>query len=385
MTRGRRLRAGAGIVAVAALLLSACGDDGSDDKSSDGGSGGGSSAAPAEVTNQDAKDLVDALLAGDVDFPAPTEEVDPGEHHIAIIASGLASPGPTILSQNAEDAVEAIGWTADPPADGKFTPTTQAQLIQQAVLDEVDGIILVSITPAAVDAAVTAASDAGIPMVCALCGPDLPEGMVGVGNDALAAGDAQAAYAAAIAEPGDTVVVYQNGEFKQSTQQMAQAAEKVAELCPDCTVETPDLTLAESVQPNAPIFTSLLNDYPEGEVSSVLMPFDTPASVLANAAQALGRTDFNVVGLGALSPFVDMVGAGQPAVAKADVLISTPLYGWASVDQLARLLAGVDTWEADAMPVGLVDQSTYGDYEAGSLFIMPDSDWKTAYTDLWGK
>jgi ribose transport system substrate-binding protein len=383
MTRGRRLRAGAGILAVAAMLLAGCGDDSSDDKSSDAGDGGSSGAG--EVTNQEAKDLVDALLAGDVEFPAPTEAVDPGEHHIAIIASGLASPGPTILSQNAEEAVEAIGWTADPPADGKFTPTTQAQLIQQAVLDEVDGIILVSITPAAVDAAVTAASDAGIPMVCALCGPELPEGMVGVGNDALAAGDAQAAYAAAVAEPGDTVVVYQNGEFKQSTQQMEQAAKKVEELCPDCTVETPDLTLAEAATPNAPIFTSLLNEYPEGEVSSVLMPFDTPASVLANAAQALGRSDFNVVGLGALSPFVDMVGAGQPAVAKADVLISTPLYGWASVDQLARLLAGGDTWEADAMPVGLVDQSTYGDYEAGNLFIMPDSDWQGAYTELWGK
>jgi ribose transport system substrate-binding protein len=389
MTRGRRLRAGLGVLAATALLLSACGDDGDSSSSgsdASGGSGSGSSGdSSAEVTNQDAQDMVDALLAGDVEYNLPTESVDPGEHHIAIIASGLASPGPTVLSQNAQDAVEAIGWTADPTTDGKFTPTTQAQLIQQAVLDKVDGIILVSITPAAVDAAVQAAADAGIPVVCALCGPGLPDGMVGVGNDPDAAGEAQAAYAASVAKPGDTVVVYQNSEFKQSEEQMSHAADTVEQLCPDCKVERPDLTLAESATPNAPIFTSLLQQYGEGDLSSVLVPFDTPASVLANSAQALGRTDFNVVGLGALSPFVDMVGAGQPVVAKADVLLSTPLYGWASVDELARMLSGADTWDAESMPVGLVDQSTYGDYEKGNLFILPKDDWKGTFTGLWGK
>jgi ABC-type sugar transport system substrate-binding protein len=384
MIRGRRLRAGAGVLAAAALLLTACG--GSDDSGSDGGSASTpDSTSSAGATNQEAADMVDALLAGDVDYNLPTDPVDPGSHHIAIITTGLASPGPSVLAQNAVDAVKAIGWTADPPGDGKFSPTTQAQLIQQAVLDKVDGIILVAITPAAVDAAVQAAADANIPIVCALCGPGIPDDMVGVGNDELKAGDAQAAYAASVAKPGDTVVVYQNTEFKQSENQMKEAASKVQELCPDCKVETPSLTLTEASAANAPIFTSLLNQYPQGKLGSVLMPFDTPAGVLSNAAAQLGRSDFNVIGLGALSPFVDMVGAGQPAVAKADVLISTPLYGWASVDELARMLAGQPTWTADKMPVGLVDKSTYGNYEKGNLFILPDGDWKGTFTDLWGK
>ncbi|MEU5994710.1 substrate-binding domain-containing protein [Spirillospora sp. NPDC047418] len=376
MTRGR-LRAGAALVA-AMLLLAACGGGDESATSEDTGSA-------AAITNDKAAAEVKTLLAGDVEFPMPTEPVSPGTHRVAVITSGLASPGPSVLAENAMAAVKAIGWTADPPGDGKFTPTTQAQLIEKAVLDKVDGIILVSITPSAVAAAVKAADDAGIPVVCALCGPDLPAGMVGVGNDDKAAGRAQAAYAASLAKPGDTIVVYQNTEFKQSEAQMAEAAATVKQMCPECKVEKPSLLLAEAMQPNAPIFTSLLNKYQKGDVSSVIMPFDTPASVLANLAAQLGRDDFAVIGLGALSPFVDMVGAGRPAVAKADVLISTPLYGWASVDELARMLAKAKTWKADEMPVALVDQKTYGNYEKGSLFVLPKFDYEAKFTELWGK
>lgn len=376
MTRGR-LRAGATLVA-AMLLLTACG--GGDGESAQPGSG-----KAAGVTNEKAAAEVKTLLAGDVEFPMPTEPVTPGTHRVAVITSGLASPGPSVLAQNTMDAIRKIGWTADKPGDGKFVPTTQAQLIEKAVLDKVDGIILVSITPSAVAAAVKSAADAKIPVVCALCGPGLPQGMTGVGNDGKAAGRAQAAYAASLAKAGDTVVVYQNTEFKQSEEQMAEAARAIKEMCPGCKVETPSLLLAQAAQPNAPIFTSLLNKYRQGSLSSVVMPFDTPASVLSNSAAQLGRDDFAVVGLGALSPFIDMVGAGQPAVAKADVLISTPLYGWASVDELARMLAGKQTWTADRMPVALIDKSTYGNYAKGNIFVLPKFDYKAKFAGLWGK
>ncbi|RAY16351.1 hypothetical protein DPM19_05585 [Actinomadura craniellae] len=367
-----------GATLVAAMLLTACGGGGEAAQP-------GAAGAAGAVTNEKAAAEVETLLAGNVEFPMPTAPVAPGTHRVAVITSGLASPGPSVLAENAMEAIKKIGWTAAPPGDGKFTPTTQAQLIEKAVLDKVDGIVLVSITPSAVAAAVKAAEGAGIPVVCALCGPELPTGMVGVGNDHKAAGRAQAAYAASRAKSGDTVVVYQNTEFKQSEEQMAEAAAAVKEMCPGCTVKTPSLLLAEAMQPNAPIFTSLLNTYRKGSLNSVIMPFDSPASVLANSAAQLGRDDFSVIGLGSLAPFVDMVGAGRPAVAKADVLISTPLYGWASVDELARMLAGVPTWTADRMPVALVDQKTYGNYKKGNLFVLPKFDYEAKFAELWGK
>jgi ABC-type sugar transport system substrate-binding protein len=372
----RRWAAGAATLALCVSLLAACGSD-------DGGSDGGDT-SDRSTTNTDAAAEVEKLLAGDVEFTMPTEAVDPGDHRVAVIASGLASPGPSTLATNAMNAIEALGWQADAPGDGKFTPTTQASLIEKAVLDGVDGIILIAITPNAVAAAINAAEDADIPVVCALCGPGAPEGIISVGNDHPAAGRAQAAYAASTAEPGDVFVVYQNSEFEASKQQMQETASYLEELCPECTVETPSLLLAEAVVPNAPIFTSLLNEYQPGEVKAVILPFDSPAATLANSAAQLGRTDFDIIGFGSLAPFIDMVGAGQPPTARADVTISTPFYGWAAVDQLARALAGLEAWESDDLPVGLVDQTTFGDFEPGQFFILPDFDYEAEFQTLWG-
>lgn len=352
---------------------------------------GGESTTTSGSTPSAGGDDLDAQLAALMktksDLPMPSDPVTPGTHEIAIITAGMASTGPATVASNAQDALKVIGWTADQPGDGKFTPTEQAALIEKAVQDKVEGIILVAITPAAVSASIESAQKANIPMVCVLCGPELPAGMVGVEYKPELAGDAQATYVAANLQDQDsaTVIVYQNGEFLASTAQAKEAAARMAELCPNCKVETPSLLLAEAREPNAPIFTSLLNDHPSGKLDYVVMPFDTPAGALANTGSQIGRTDFGIVGYGGLSPFIDMVFAGDPPMARADVTISTPFYAWAAVDQLARLLTGADTWETDSMPVGLATKENAGDFEAGLPYLMPDFDYQAEFAKLWGK
>ena len=373
------MRLSSKIIAVAssALLLATAACSRSTDNTTPGGTSGEDQHAVAAAEVAD-------LLAGNVTFPKPTESFDPGTHRIAIIASGLASPGPSLVAKTAAEAVAKIGWTADPAGDGKFTPTTQAQLIGKAVLDKVDGIILVSITPAAVAASIQAAQDAKIPIVCVLCG-DVPNGVVGVANDPVAAGKAQAAYAVAKTKPGATIVVYQNTEFDASRQQSAAAAARVKELCPSCTVETPSMLLTEATQPNAPIFVNLLNSHPVGKLDAVISPFDSPAGALTNTASQLGRTDISVIGHGGLAPFINMVGTGNPAMAKADVLISTPYFGWSAVDELARMLAGKPTWEASLMPVQLVDKDNFSKFPTDDLNAQVGFDFRAEFAKLWGK
>ncbi len=329
---------------------------------------------------------LDALIAGDVEFPRPEDPVDPGSHEIAVVASGLGSPGPARVATAVEEALEVIGWTAPPTYDGKFQPTEQAALISQAVADEADALILISITPSAVAAAVGEAQAAGIPIVCVLCGPDpITDGIINVQADAVKAGWAQAAYATVHSGGEGTIVVYHNEEFQFSAQQGVATVERLAEICPDCTVEERDILLLESREPNAPIWTALLQDFPEGELDFVLSPFDSPAGALANTASQLGRTDFGIVGYGALAPFVDMVGTGVPEVARASVTISTPYFGWSAVDQAARVLAGVPTWESDAMPVGLITMDNFADYPAGEPYLSPDFDYPAHFAEMWGK
>ena len=376
---------------IAGLLLAGCGGDDDDGDDGAAASGDTSTTTTAEATG-DAVDLteieamVDELINGELDFPRPEEPVDPGEHEVAVVASGLSSTGPARVADEIQKALKVIGWTAKPTYDGKFQPTEQAALIQAAVNDGVDAIFMISITPSAVSSAVTAAQQADIPLICILCGPDpITEGIVNVQADAVAAGHAHAAYAIAKSVGRGTMVVYHNDEFEFSSQQMDAAEAFLEENCPECEIDSRSLLLAEAREPNAPVWTQLLDDYPEGELAFVLSPFDSPAGALATTAQQLGRTDFGIIGYGALSPFVDMVGTGSPEVAKTSVTISTPYFGWAAVDQAARVLAGVPTWDSDAMPVGLITKDNYDRFPAGEPYEAPEFDFEEFFSEIWGK
>lgn len=331
------------------------------------------------------EEQVQALLDKNLDFPGPVDPVDPGTHDVAVVTAGLASSGPARVAEELVKAFAAAGWTAPDAYDGKFTPTEQNSLIQKAVQDEADVIFLVAITPDAVASGIAAAQTAEIPIICILCGPDMPEGVVSVEADAVASGEGQAMYAVLNSAPDATIYVYQNTEFASSTVQSAAAAAKVKELCPDCTVETPSILLAEARTAGAPVWTSLLNDRAEGELDWVILPFDSPSAALAQTAQQLGRSDFGIVGFGALSPFVDMVGAGEPVTAKASLTMSTPYFAWAGVDQAARVLAGQETWESSAMPIGLITFDNFDSYEAGQPYVYPSFDYETEFPELWGK
>lgn len=364
-------------MAALACFASACGGPGSDEQTAP--------TSARSASNKAAIAEVEQLASGKLDFPKPDVPVDPGTHNVAIIAGGLASEGPAGVVKATQAAIKKIGWTTGEPGDGKFSPTTQASLIEKAVLDGVDGLVLVLIDPESVASALKAAANAKIPIVCALCAPELPNGIVSISYNAEASGKAQAAYAASVADDKSTIVVYQNSEFAYTTIQAKAAAAHAKELCPGCTVETPSLLLAESNMANAPVFTQLLSKYPQGKLASVVMPFDTPAGVLSNSATKLGRSDISVIGVGGLAPFIDMVGTNTPPVAAADIVYAIPFYGWALVDQLARLFAGEPNWDSSSLPVAIVNKDNYGDYEPGNVFAAPTWDYEAEFATLWGK
>ncbi len=338
------------------------------------------------VSAADIAAKVEELLNPTPDFPMPTEAFTPGTHHVAVISLGLTSPGLLAQAQAAQDAVRALGWTAPETYDGQFNVTTQGTLIQKAVQDKVEGIVLVGIDPTTVTAAVQMAEAANIPVTCIVCGLNPPAHIPAAAYSAVLAGEAQAYYTASLAEPGATIVVYQNSQFPNSTLLAQTSAAKMKELCPSCTVDTPSLVLADASQPNAPIFTSLLRQYPAGKLDYVIMPFDTPAAALANTAQNLGRTDFGIVGLGGFGPFVSMVSTGAPVTALADVTIAAPFFGWAAVDQLARKIAGVPAWQSDQLPVGIITKENFSQFpsDANGTFLSPPG-FQAKFKELWGK
>jgi ribose transport system substrate-binding protein len=329
---------------------------------------------------------VNALIAGKQPFPKPTTSVNPGTHKIAIIAVGLVggtTGGPGFTAAHIDQALKVIGWTAPPVFNGEFTPSTESSLIESAVQQKYDALILIGITPSTVSAAISSATSVHVPIVCIDCGPGLPKGVTGVGSSSVGAGVAQAEYAVSKSPKNGTIVVYETTQFAVAEQQAAATVSEVKKLCPGCKVETPSYTESNSTVGD-PIYQQLLKSNPSGHLTWVVMQLDADAAALAQTAQQEGRNDFGIIGTAALAPYVNMVGTGSPPDAKADELNAQTYYAWAAVDQAARLLAGKPTWNSTNVPVALITKANYPKY-AGKLYNLPPFNFQQVFTKLWGK
>ncbi|MCZ2811360.1 MULTISPECIES: sugar ABC transporter substrate-binding protein [unclassified Modestobacter] len=156
MARPMRLLA---LALAAPLLLSACSTENSGDGGGDEGGDGGGAAA-----------------SGDLDF--------------AVVTHGAAGDAFWDVVQNgAEAAGEDLGVGVDYQSDGD--PQRQSQLIEAAVNQDVDGIVVSMANPDALEDSISAATEAGIPVVTINSGAERSAefGAIGhVGQDETIAG-----------------------------------------------------------------------------------------------------------------------------------------------------------------------------------------------------
>src|SRR4051812_10484486 len=78
------------------------------------------------------------MLSGDVSFPVASGPFEMPKARVAIINLSNSTTGDLSVNKLVTEAVEAAGWDAPPVYDGQFSPSVQAGLVQQAVLDKVD-------------------------------------------------------------------------------------------------------------------------------------------------------------------------------------------------------------------------------------------------------
>ena len=182
---GRSALAVAGAVALA-LTVTACGGQASGSGTSTPAAGStGSSAGASAFATKVAADVAAATAAQTpATNPVPGTAPKPATgKQIVIIPCGAAVEGCARPAASAKEAAEAIGWSAsivDPAGAGG-----PSAAIQRAVSSGANGIILNSIDAAAVQGDLKAARDAGVAVVCDMCGntddliqsviPPLPE------------------------------------------------------------------------------------------------------------------------------------------------------------------------------------------------------------------
>jgi ABC-type sugar transport system substrate-binding protein len=324
-----------------------------------------------------------------VKLAEPSTDVAPGSHKIAVIATGLATPGASNTAVFVQQAIKLAGWTAPATYDGKFEPTVQSGYIQTALAAGAQGLILISITPSTVASAIQQAEAKKVPVVCILCGPPASfsqfPGVIGVEPSPTLTGQAQALYAVSAAGPQGKIYVYEDGEFLFTAAQNTAAVAEIKSICSGCTVTTEQMKAGDEQVPGIPVLSGVLASHPAGTINVIIAPYDDAAANFATLLQQRGRTEIGVVGYAALPDFFTQIKAGTPPGAKADVSIPLPYMSYAAVDELARALAKQPTWDANNLGVSLVTTANVSQYNASDPYTSPGFDPATFFAKLWGK
>lgn len=370
---------------VGAALVMGCGDDDSSstDTSSSAGSGSADSAAKEAAQRQVAKL---SELTG-VNYPQPTEPVKPGSHRMAIVTCGNAASACLNLGKSAKAAADAIGWETSEILDGEFTPSVVSGHINDAVERGYDALYIGSFDVPAIKAAVDNALKNEVKIVCTVCvGNDPEAGVIDVGTDGYTDGRALGTYIAANAEEGDKILIYDDPAYASVQRRTGAMIEEIEKACPSCEIEKHDVATADLAKPGPPFFTAALSSNPKGSIDWVVAPYGTIGQPMLKTITDQGRDEIKLVTYDAIAANTDKLKQGGTAL-KADIGTPLPYFSWASVDLLARQLAGEPIWDNHGrMPVTLLTEENVGDAEldaSSGQFEPSGFDYKSMFQELW--
>ena len=377
----RRLAACAASIAALALVLAGCGGSDSSGAEGDGGSSGGTSAL-----QQTAQENVAQYENGPETYPGPTEpfKVVPGK--AVVIQCGSGAPICKEGGDETVDALHAMGWEAPPAIDQQFSPQVGMGAIDRAITDGVDGIIIIGSDVNPLKAAVDRALAADIPVLCANCmsGPEWAGKVYDVSPDYYE----QGAYAAwrVIAEAGDHAKVhgFRDLAFLSATTRQKGLVETIEKECPDCTIDMEDFSAPDIAKPGPPQFSALLAANPEGSLDYVVGHYDGFAVAAAKTEKNAGRTDIRIGGYDGYTNGLEELSSNNPPM---DFIVAEAYNynGWAAVDLLGRIKAGVPLWEGYENTGSTIIDSTnvqqYLDQEPDHFPGPPD--YRTKMPELW--
>ncbi|MGW9032889.1 sugar ABC transporter substrate-binding protein [Streptomyces sp. NPDC055722] len=383
-----RRRSVAGVAVALAVVLAGCG---SDKSGSDTAAVGDAGSASDQITATAAGDTVAKLTDPEselFDYTSflPTEKVAPrAGARIAVVTAALSSPVAKQYATAVIDAAKVAGFKAQ-AFDGKFQVETQSALIEQAVQQKYDGIVLVGVVPDTIVSALAAAKTAGIPVVSYDGYGDADNGVTDIGIDPAAAGVAVANWI--IADSGGKAKALAvtfppgvSGGAKSITQVGQEALVATLKKCAGCTVKTQDIALTDVVAPGSPAYVNTLRKYTKASIDYVAGGCDTCMVVFSRINTQLGRTELKVTG------GIAVGGTGLAEIAsgenKAMVAPVQPdqLIALLAVDALARRLDGQTVANMTKLPEPLVTANNAGKFP-GATFA-PATDYVTMFRNLW--
>ena len=255
--------------------------------------------------------------------------------------------------------------------------------MNQAIASQPAAIIAGGFDATEQAAAITQATDLGIPVVgwhaAAAAGPG--NGLfTNVSTDPLVVSQLAAAYAVADSDGTAGVAIFTDGQYDIAVLK-ADAMQAFIEACDECSVLSyEDSPIAEADQRMPALISSLLQEH--GDKLTYLLAIN--GNYFGGAQQALrdagkdpaGPPASVAAGDGDSAEFQRIRNVDYQAATVAEPLL---LQGWQLVDEINRALAGEAASDFVAAP-GLVTKENVPD---GDLFD-PDSGYREAYQQVWG-
>jgi ABC-type sugar transport system substrate-binding protein len=374
------------------VLIAGCG--GGSSSSSSGGSSESSSTAGSESsgggemsTASCMKEAAAGVKAAEVPLKLelPAEKVDFSEiegGNVWFISATQSVPLLTEISKGFTEAAGEVGLTPH-VYDGKGEVTTQNQGLEQAINEHADGIVLQGVEPAVVSANLAKATAAEIPVIDSFnTSPEdpLPSGISAhVTADFTTSGEVMAKYVLDKTECEANVEAIGSSVFKVN-KDVNEGAEKVfSELCSECGFNfgNVDFTqLATSVQS---VVSSAINSNPD--LNFGLADADAVAPYMAQAITQTGK-DIPIIGHDGVEANLEEIRQGKPQVADM-VFPPSQSIGWAEIDQLGRVMTGMEPTEADQIPSQLFDKETL---PAKGEELFPEyKEFQQDYLTEWGE
>jgi ribose transport system substrate-binding protein len=331
---------------------------------------------------QAAQAVVDAStkISG-LDWGLPTTSFNPGKHTVAIISAGQQTPAAAAIAAAQEAAAKAMGWQPSPILDSQLSTDKAANFIRQAIAQGYNAIVYCCDDVTALKGPIDEALAKGIAIGCASCVVTGYEDKIRAANPSfIRQGDLMAAWL--IASSGGTakIVGMQDDGFPQVSQRMEEMAAKLQADCPGCTYKKVSFSASDLANPGPPSWSAALSQNPPGTITAAVAPYDAAAPIFVHTANQQGR-DVQINSFDLASQFADMMKPGAKNVG-ADVASPLTIMGWASIDQVARQLAGLPAWHSTNFPVALVNSSNVNQIKDGDL-IPPDLDYQATFEKLW--
>ena len=375
--RSRKIWTWVAVVSVLSLVTAAC------------GSGSANSGSPATSTTVSANPAAQAGLAEatrlvaewtkfptSVGYNKPVGKVIPTGKKLAFMNCGL--PACIALGKAADDAAKVLGWTVQ---QVNFQPTPEAVSAAwaQVARTKPDGVIATGFPRVLFEESLQKLKAANIP-VAECCVPDpVANGIIAQISEANTElyGQQFAAWLT-VATKGDGQILWVNNQDYPVIPLMFDFMKKnVAQLCPNCKVESIDVPATEFGTTAPDKIVSYLRAHPN--VNYVALGYDGMANGLPAAMAAAGiKVPF--IGQDADPPNKQYILDGTQAAS-----IGFPLHEsmWAAVDAIARHIVGVDVSVVQSpMPVLIYTKATIKDATVAEPFV---ADYQEQFKSMWGK